>query len=245
MLLDFRPGNILINLSNIDHLLETELIALIGRPITFRVRHESGGDIPNSCPPCLIERCSFAGLSDYFTDKITLIDFGESFHFSSPPKALGIPDSYLPPELLLGESPAPGPYTDLWALGCTLFEIRQQIKLFYMLPNTDEVIAEIVILFGKLPDCLWDKWDVRKRFFDDNAHGPRSESATLEMFLTRELELWDPKPGATWSSLFTPEAEQKQLADIIYKLMKYEATDRLTAEEALDHEWFKDAAEGT
>ncbi|RSL91313.1 hypothetical protein CDV31_015485 [Fusarium ambrosium] len=242
---DFRPGNILINLASIDHLPETELTNLIGPPIAFRVRHESGGDLPSSCPPCLVERCSLAGLNDYFTDKIKIIDFGESFHFSSPPKAVGIPDSYKPPELLLGESATPGPFTDLWALGCTLFEVRQQVQLFYMLPNTDEVIAEIVMLFGKLPDSLWDKWDCRKRFFDDSGQGPRSESATLEMFLTRELELWEPKPGATWSSLLTPEAERKQLADLIYKLLKYEATERLTAAEVLEHEWLKDAVEGT
>ncbi|KAI8716112.1 EKC/KEOPS complex subunit BUD32 [Fusarium sp. LHS14.1] len=212
---DFRPGNILINLANIDHLPETELMTLIGPPITFRVRHVSGGEIPSSCPPCLIERCNLGSLSDYFVDKITLIDFGESFHFSSPPKALSIPDSYQPAELLLGEPPIPGPSTDLWALGCSLFEIRQQIKLFYMLPNTDEIIAEIAMLFGKLPNSLWDKWDSRKKFFDDNGHRLRFESATLEMFLTQELELWEPQPGASWSSLFTPETEQKQLSDLI------------------------------
>lgn len=114
-----------------------------------------------------------------------------------------------------------------------------------MLPNTDEIIAEIVMLFGKLPDSLWDKWDSRKKFFDDSGHGLRFQSATLEMFLTRELELWEPEPGATWSSLFTPEAEQKQLADLIYKLLKYNGTERLTAEEALKHEWLKGAEECT
>ncbi|KAJ4328625.1 hypothetical protein N0V84_000984 [Fusarium piperis] len=241
---DFRPGNILINLANIDHLPETEVLNLIGLPKTIRVRHVSGGDVPSSCPPYLVERCNLGGLNDYLTDKITIIDFGEAFHFSTPPKALGIPDSYQPPELLLGESPAPGPSADLWALGCTLFEIRQQIQLFYMLPNPDEIIADIVMLFGKLPNPLWDKWDSRNRFFDDNAHGPRAEDATLEMFLTRELELWRPGPVATWPRLITPEEEQKQLADLIYKLLKYEATERLTAEEALEHVWLKNAGEG-
>ncbi|RSL48245.1 hypothetical protein CEP54_013015 [Fusarium duplospermum] len=242
---DFRPGNILINLASIDHLPETELANLIGPHRVFRVRHESDGDLPSSCPPCLVERCSLVGLKDYFTDKIKLIDFGESFLFSSPPKALGIPDSYKPPELLIGGSAAPGPCTDLWALGCTLFEVRQQIQLFYMLPTKNDIIAEIVRLFGKLPDSLWDKWDSRKKFFDDNAQGSRSEIVTLETFLARKLESWGSEPGVIWSSLLTPEAERKQLADLIYKLLKYEAAKRYTAAEALEHKWLKDAMKST
>ncbi len=106
-------------------------------------------------------------------DKICVIDFGEAFYFSSAPEFLGIPENYLPPELLLldeededGAESAPiGPSCDLWALGCTLFEIRAQIPLFYMIFDPDELVAEAVQFFGKLPDDAWTIWKARGRLF--------------------------------------------------------------------------------
>ncbi|PTD06568.1 hypothetical protein FCULG_00007189 [Fusarium culmorum] len=52
---------------------------------------------------------------------------------------LGIPKNYLPPEVLLDLPDAVGPACDLWALGCTLFEIREQLPLFYMIYDSDEL----------------------------------------------------------------------------------------------------------
>jgi hypothetical protein len=42
-----------------------------------------------------------------------------------------------------------------------LFGIREQIALFYMLIDRDELLAEIVRFFGKPPLEWWDKWEAR------------------------------------------------------------------------------------
>lgn len=89
---------------------------------------------------------------EYLTGEICIIDFGESFHMSSPPTDVGIPENYLAPEAIMEDGTSISPGCDLWALGCTLFEIRRQMPLFYMINVTDELLAEMVQLIGKFPE---------------------------------------------------------------------------------------------
>ncbi|KAK7433291.1 hypothetical protein QQZ08_000229 [Neonectria magnoliae] len=153
MVVNFRPSNILVKIANLDHLSEDELLALIGQPEKIPVRSVSRENFPAFSPRYLVLPADMSCLgTEYLTDQICVIDFGESFPISSPPDDLGIPENYLPPEVLLEEANAIGPACDLWALGCTLFEIRQQIPLFYMIFDDQELVAEMVRFFGKLPE---------------------------------------------------------------------------------------------
>ncbi|KAK7219511.1 hypothetical protein V2G26_007514 [Clonostachys chloroleuca] len=63
----------------------------------------------------------------YLTSDIALIGFGQCFLQSNPPSTLDIPESYQPPELMLKNILGPG--TDLWTLGCTLYELRMGYPL--------------------------------------------------------------------------------------------------------------------
>ncbi|KAK7409341.1 hypothetical protein QQX98_008465 [Neonectria punicea] len=241
---DFRPSNILVKIANLDHLSEDELVALIGQPKKTEVRSVSGGILPASSPRYLVLPADIDRLgAEYLTDQICVIDFGESFPISSPPDDLGIPEHYLPPEVLLEEANAIGPACDLWALGCTLFEIREQIPLFYMIPDDQELIAEMVRFFGKLPEGWWDKWEGRADYFDEQGQWlrPTSHDWSLEVALSKPSS-FIPGPDHTEgmpTSLITPVAEQKLMADLLYKLFRYEPGERLSTEEVLDHEWFK------
>lgn len=91
------------------------------------------------------------------TDQICVIDFGESFHFSLPPANLGMPDNYLPPDVLLEDAESIGLACDLWAPRYTLFEIRQKIALFYLIFDPEELPAEMIRFFSKFPERWWDK----------------------------------------------------------------------------------------
>ncbi|EEU35146.1 uncharacterized protein NECHADRAFT_88695 [Fusarium vanettenii 77-13-4] len=235
---DFHPANILVRLINIDHLSEDELFSLIDEPDEILVKCESGGDPPDSSPKYLIPTADITALtkSVYLADQITIIDFGESFDFSSPPSRLGIPRQYIPPELLLsGGPPASGPAADLWALGCTLFEIRQQKPLFAGKP--DQIVCQMMRAPGKPPAELWDKWEARNEFFDDEAKWTRDSSTfSIEWCLEQRRSLCQPEPG-TRGYLETPVAEQKLLADLLYQLFQYDPAKRLTAEQVLEHGW--------
>ncbi|QKD60280.2 kinase-like domain-containing protein [Fusarium oxysporum Fo47] len=241
---DFRPSNILVKLGNLDHLSEDELLSQLGQPEEVQVQTESGEELPASSPRYLVQPADISRLgNEFLTEEICVIDFGESFRFSSPPEDLGIPENYLPPEILLEWPEAIGPACDLWALGCTLFEIREQLPLFYMIYDKDELLAEIVRFFGKLPESWWAKWEAREEYFDADGKWLRDEEDwSLEVALSKPIEIFDAgekyKEGPK-QSLETPETEQKLLADLLYRLFKYDPRERLSAEEVLRHEWFR------
>lgn len=223
------------------------MISLLGQPQKAQVRTESGEDLPASSPKYLVLPADMSHLGNkYLTDQICVIDFGESFPISSPPTELGIPENYLPPELLLEEEDAISPACDLWALGCTLFEIRQQIPLFYMIFDKDELLAEIVRFFGKLPEPWWGKWEAREDFFDSQGRwirdGDTEEEWTLEVILSKPVEIVpsDRNDGKnTKRVLDTSEVEQRLMADLLHQLFRYEPGERASVDKVLEHEWFK------
>ncbi|KAK4466308.1 kinase-like domain-containing protein [Cladorrhinum samala] len=242
---DFRPSNILVKLTNLDRLSEDELFALIGAPIQSQVKSELGDDLPAGSPNYLVPRADMSDLgSKYLTEDICVIDFGESYPVDSPPEDLGIPENYLPPDILLQNEEEPlrdvnGPACDVWALGCTLFEIRQQIPLFYMIYDRDELVAECVRFFGKLPDGWWSEWAAREDWFDDKGSylgdPDNTEEWSLEVALSKPTEVIDPVKKV----LSTDAKEQKLLADLLYKVFQYEPGKRPSVDEVLGHEWFK------
>ena len=108
-----------------------------------------------------------------------------------------------------------------------------------MIFDRDELLAEMVRFFGKLPEEWWEKWGAREDFFDDQGTWLRDEDVkeewTLELALSKSLEVIRPARRA----LIISEVEQKLLADLLYKLFCYGPDKRLSAEEALAHDWFR------
>ncbi|KAJ4249142.1 hypothetical protein NW762_012477 [Fusarium torreyae] len=242
--LNFLHKNQICHGGNLDHLSEDDLVSQIGQPTKIQVRTESEEELPASCPKYLVEPADTSRLgNEFLTDEICVIDFGESFKFSSPPGDLGILECYLAPEVLLELPGAVGPACDLWALGCTLFEIREQLPLFYMIYDNDELLAEMVRFFGKFPENWWARWEARENFFDDDGSWLRKgKDWSLEMALSKPMEVFKSGDGygkGPKQSLETPEAEQKLMADLLYRLFKYDPVERISAEEVLDHGWFR------
>lgn len=224
------------------------MLSLLGQPQKAYVRAKSGEDLPVFSPQYLTIPADTSRLGNkYFTHQICVIDFGESFPISSPPADLGIPENYLPPEVLLCQDNSIGLASDLWALGCTLFEIREQLPLFYMIYDQDELLAEMVRFFGKPPQALWDQWEMRKDFFTDEGIWLRDEDDdeekwSLEVALSKPIEVVQPgrdQDEATQKALTTSKAEQELMADLLYSLFRYDAEKRPSAEEVLMHAWFK------
>lgn len=64
----------------------------------------------------------FDPYSAYVSKEIVIVDFGESFLASEPPESTGIPTEYTAPESHFNGKLGFG--SDLWALGCTICELR-------------------------------------------------------------------------------------------------------------------------
>lgn len=109
-----------------DGLSEEEILSILGEPRYNPVLDTANGkaNTTPTAPRYLVYPSTWTNVdppkSLLPTPKI--IDFGECFHPSSPPEDVGTPGYYRFPELLL--SSQLGTLSGLWALACTLFEIR-------------------------------------------------------------------------------------------------------------------------
>jgi serine/threonine-protein kinase SRPK3 len=178
-------------------------------------------------------------LKDFcLTDKSTIkiIDFGQSFLFTDevPPEKITTPLPITAPEVLLGKRPI-GPAIDIWAFGCTLFQILGNNKLFDPFLNSkNQLLVEFVRTMGKLPNDWWSNWEERANFFDEDGNilpgkvlygrsGTISMSERLESIVLRDDE-------SVASGL--EESEIKVLSDIFERIFaSYEPEKRIHANE--------------
>lgn len=261
--LDFTASNILHRISGLDGLTEAEVLRILGDPKQNKVL-DKAGEPPSepTAPKYLVYPVRWGEVdSQYIANQACLIDFGESFEVSHPPEDLGTPGPYRSPELILDQTA--GIASDLWALGCTLFEIRTGRKLFSPFDDEDDDYLEsIVLILGKLPEPWWSTtWKGRKRLFKDEADELGHAVSTVEPSNTgtksivhpsvadgaRSLQdmltpgLWymsDERPGGDFHRDIQPE-EKELFADLLAKLLDLRPERRLGAGAALNHAWFK------
>jgi serine/threonine protein kinase len=155
---DFRPANILTQIGGLDGLSEEDVLKTLGTPQTTRVlTHDDESHDLVTAPQYLVYPVNWDDvLNDETPIKLStgsacLTDFGESFEINDPPAEVGIPQVYCSPEQVLERRP--GKASDLWALGCTLFEIRTGRKLFDTFDDDpDEYLYKVATILGKLPE---------------------------------------------------------------------------------------------
>ncbi|TVY75882.1 Serine/threonine-protein kinase SRPK [Lachnellula suecica] len=166
---DITPNNILHRVSGLNGLAVHEVLQILGSPVLNPVMNAS-----NEChneptaPKYLVYPVNWSAVdTQYISKSPCLIDLGESFHISQPPENLGTPGPYRSPELLLDKKAGLG--SDIWALGCTLFEIRTGRKLFDTFDDgDDDYLDAMVQVLGKLPERWWEEtWEARRRIYRD------------------------------------------------------------------------------
>lgn len=102
-------------------------------------------------------------------EKIVICDLGESFnpHKLSRYSSKTLP-LLQPPETRFSNEPLSFP-SDIWTLGCTIWEILGHRSLFEAyFPSADRVTKEQVEVFGKLPSEWWKIWSKKSDWFDED-----------------------------------------------------------------------------
>lgn len=266
--LDITPNNILHRIAGLDGLDEDEVLKILGSPVvnpvlnTSQERHHG-----TRVPDYLLYPVNWCDVDTQFISKKScLIDFGESFEISQPPDDLGIPGPYRSPELILDEIASFG--SDIWALGCSLFEIRTGRKLFNPFDDEDnEYLDAFVRVLGRRPEPWWSTtWEDRRRMYKDdvdeqgfvvaalasepgNDEQGNKERNVHPSVAVNARSLKDKiAPGLWYMSDRRPNAdrhrdisqtEQKVFADLLRRLLEYKPEARISAEDAMKHEWFK------
>ncbi|KAK9235190.1 protein kinase [Lipomyces kononenkoae] len=168
---DLNTSNILIQLANVNSWSDKFVYERLGFPVMDKVLLWSGE--PNeslSAPEHLVEPANLSDLEyNCIEEKVVLVDFGQSFMLQTPPppNEVGFTMSYCAPEVYFERKMSV--WSDIWSLGCTIFEMRAGRQLFEsFLGGPHEVLLQVVQIIGKLPEPWWRSWDKRHVYFDDD-----------------------------------------------------------------------------
>ncbi|KAF7858011.1 hypothetical protein EAF04_009367 [Stromatinia cepivora] len=158
---DLTPANILLQLANIDEWTVDQIHERLGVPQKQEI-DRSSSSLPasaSSFPDYVVVAINMKEINPiWLSNEIIIIDFGIAFFLKKSSLDLGTPKSYCAPEFLFGVHRSIS--SDIWALGCTIFEIRTGSRLFKYngVPTKDEMLIATVKLLGTLPDKWWAAW---------------------------------------------------------------------------------------
>jgi len=165
------------------------------------------------------------GVRKVKNSEVRLIDFGSATFDYEHHSTIVSTRHYRAPEVILelGWSQP----CDVWSIGCIMFELYLGITLFQTHDNREH-LAMMERILGPIPSRMAKKtkskyfyhgkldWDERSsagRYIRDNCHP-----------LMRYMK--------------TDDEDTRQLFDLIRKMLEYEASQRITLPEALNHPYF-------
>lgn len=110
------------------------------------------GKLQAHAPRYLVGTSYIDPYSPYVSNDIAVIDFGESFLVSEPPEDTGIPPHYGAPETFIDKCGDLGFGSDLWALGCTICQVRVGSEPFFDVGDIWYLMKYWENLNGPLPE---------------------------------------------------------------------------------------------
>ncbi|KDN61295.1 putative SRPK2 bound unphosphorylated [Colletotrichum sublineola] len=242
---DLHLGNLLLQLPpSFNGLSVDELYAEIGAPEPEPVVRldksstSSAAGIPSYAVPAV-----WLGIaSDEITlteAKLLLGDFGVAFRPSDKsrfesytPLVIRPPEAYFEPTTPLSFA------SDIWSLGCTIFELLAHRSLIDgILAPQDEITAQQVHLQGPLPLEWWDNWEQRSKWFDE-AGIPLSNERDIWTW-DRRFEQWVQEPRQSCGMSVIGEEEKVALFEMLHRMLAWRPRERPDAAEVLDMAWMK------
>lgn len=229
---DLHIGNILLRIFGIERISYQDLQKYLGEPykspLSLRdgtpvtsTPHEPKYVVPSPHRLELLRLC----LSSPETVRVKICDFGEAFLWDVKPAItqFNTPCVYAAPEIIFNDHVSPA--VDVWALAVLIHIV---LSGGYLLFNSyhgikQEVLREMVLTLGKLPDRWWTKWEDRSQYFDENG-----------MFIGDRSKL--PVVSGKFLKMPPNRMEGKELEEferVIRMMVSYEAVDRISVAEVV------------
>lgn len=178
-------------------------------------------------------------IKDDTKNEIKLIDFGSCCFAHENPTFYMQTRPYRAPELILGCEY--NSKIDMWSLGCVLQELYTGFTIFEC-PTIQSILAKIIAVCGPIPDWMIKTGKFTRKYF------------TKDYVLFHEIEMeansgYSNKPiKRSRLELQVPEVidlyeilnEDEVFIDFQKGLLDLDPYKRLSAKEALSHEWFKE-----
>ncbi|KAM0237922.1 hypothetical protein ACHAP5_008821 [Fusarium lateritium] len=244
---DLHLGNLLLRLPNsLNSLTVEQLYAKFGAPDPEPITSVKGVPIPTSGVPSHAFPPVWLGIpSDELSldeARLLLSDFGVTFRpddesrfQSNAPLVVRPPESYFEPNtsLTLG--------SDIWSLGCLIFELLAHRSLIDgIIAPQDDITAQQVHLQGLLPPEWWNNWTERSKWFDA-AGRPLSKERDIWSW-DRRFEQWIQEPRQSLGMDSMGEEEKAAFLELLKWMLDWKPADWPTAQQVLDSIWIRDWA---
>jgi len=242
--LDLHDRNISFQLPNLDSWTPQQIYELFDEPSTNTVSRTDGQPLGPEAPPYAVEpACLRNPGGETGPKQIKIIDFGEASFSKEQRRELNTPILLQPPELFFDENI--GLQADIWALACTIFDVFGKRGLFEaFMPNSDSVLFEMISALGKLPDRWWKKWGNRSQYFFSDGTLKTEDKIFFQdepRPLAQRVEHMRLNLGGRMKKI--PEQlnaeDSASLQKLLASMLKYEPSERATAEEVVNSEWIQ------
>ncbi|KAH7354371.1 kinase-like domain-containing protein [Plectosphaerella cucumerina] len=169
--------------------------------------------------------------------KLLLSDFGTAFRPSDQSRFESYTPLILRPPEAFFEPTTPLTFaSDIWSLGCVIFELLAHRSLIdgFLTPQ-DEITAQQVELQGIMPPGWWARWEQRAKWYDETG---RSLSSPGDVWsLERRFEQWVQNPRRSKSIGSICDDERAALFELLRRMRAWRSSDRPDAKQILEAEW--------
>lgn len=170
--------------------------------------------------------------------KLLLNDFGTSFRPSEKSRFESFaPMSVCPPEALFEPDVPLSFASDIWSLGCAIFQLMAIRPLLddTFCTSQDDITAQQVELQGVMPGKWWSRWEERAKWFDEEGN-PLGDPKGVWSW-ERRLREWVMEPRQHYDMDAPDDEEKTALLELLKTVLAWKPTDRPSAQEVLSMPW--------